>query len=42
MELTVLSEPEPHIDPVCGMKVTPGREAASITHDGKKIGRAHV
>ncbi len=37
MELTVLSEPEPHIDPVCGMKVTPGREAASITHDGTTI-----
>lgn len=37
MQLNVLSEPEPQIDPVCGMKVTPGREAASVTHDGRTL-----
>ncbi len=37
VQLNVLTDPEPHIDPVCGMKVTPGREAASITHDGTII-----
>ena len=35
MQLNVVSESEPQIDPVCGMKVTPGREAASLMHDGK-------
>jgi len=37
VQLNVLSEPEPQIDPVCGMKVTPGREAASVTHDGRTL-----